>query len=61
MFFHCIKLVDLGQCLFLIIFILMKSLIKDKGVYYEVIVTCLIYFIESHMIDLLYRMSNTFI
>lgn len=61
MFFHCIKIVDFGQCLFLIIFILMKSSIKDKGVYYEVVVTCLIYFIESHMIDLLSRMSNSFI
>lgn len=61
MLFHCIKIVDIGQCFFLVVFILMKSLIKDKGLYHEIIITCLIYFIESHMMELLSRAGDAFI
>ncbi|PKB89452.1 hypothetical protein A8A01_15160 [Ewingella americana] len=61
MLFHCIRIVDIGQCFFLIMFIFMKSLIKDKGMYQEIIITCLIYFIESHMVELLSRAGHAFI
>jgi hypothetical protein len=55
MLFHVIKVVDIAQCFFLVACIMMKSLIKDKGLYHEMIITCLVYFIESHMMELLSR------
>ncbi len=61
MLFHILKIADLGQIFFLIIFTLMKSLIKDKNLYHEIIITCLLYFIESHMMELLSRAGDAFI
>jgi hypothetical protein len=61
MLFHYIKIVEIVHCFFLIIFIPMKSLIKDKGLYHEIIITCLIYLIESHMMELLSKAGNAFI
>jgi hypothetical protein len=46
-------MVDLGQCFFIALCILIKSMIKDRNVFQEMTVACLIYLIQSHMLALL--------
>ncbi len=48
-----IRMLDIGQCLFIAISILIKSMIKDRNVFQEMTVACLIYLIQSHMLVLL--------
>ena len=48
-----IGMMDLGQCFFIAICILIKSMIKDRNVFQEMTVVCLIYLIQSHMLALL--------
>ncbi|THE46747.1 hypothetical protein EAI35_23120 [Enterobacter bugandensis] len=48
-----IRMLDVGQCLFIAISILIKSMIKDRNVFQEMTVACLIYLIQSHMLVLL--------
>lgn len=53
MLIHSIRMVDLGQCFFIALCILIKSMIKDRNVFQEMTVACLIYLIQSHMLALL--------
>jgi hypothetical protein len=52
MLIHSIRMIDLGQCFFIAICILIKSMIKDRNVFQEMTVACFIYLIQSHMLAL---------
>ena len=54
MFIHSLRMIDLWQCFFIIISVLLKFVVKDRGLYQQMIVACLLYFMESHMLAMLF-------
>ena len=53
MLIHSLRMMDLGQCFFIAISILIKSMIKGRNVFQEMAVACLIYLIQNHMLALI--------
>jgi hypothetical protein len=53
MLYHGIRIMDVWQCIFITICILMKAVIKDRNMYHEIIAACIIYLIQQNVMALI--------
>jgi hypothetical protein len=57
MLLHTIRMIDMWQCVFIIVLVLMKSVIKERNLFQEIIVACIVYYMQSHA--LLFFVGNS--